>query len=500
MAEPLADPTEPRRRLFAYLTAEHASQYISIMRILNGEVLAREMSAAEITQSLQRDYDVDEQIVETRLAQLVQWGNVIPGVRNQRVTTIAELLRARGRYQVSKLGARIARESDEVIAAADGAREVARELLGVIAEQLSALATSLRDGGDPETNEIAARVTSVFSNHRVFHDSLRDFYGYLNTVLTRFDLVGDDYMDLKTILIGYVDVIGADLRRNWPTIHRTLVELDAHLDAIIAKLQAWQTLTDQNTERTAGRTRKEWEDLTRWYDGRADSSGPASLRNATDQALNQLIVNARRIISNAGSGISRRGDLLRLAVQFDVAEPDDARRLFADAFGVYSWRHLLYGDPEMAQPIASTSWWNAPAVPVAMSLRERGDRAARGRTSPIPDTTIFDQLALQEAEENELQQRIAATELIAAGTLDDVVLGPAAESLLIGAFIQMATHSEDDAPFDLVQSGFTMRRERIDGDSRIIFDGGALVIEGFRFVVTPLGAELTVTADVEETA
>ncbi|QKJ18953.1 DUF2397 domain-containing protein [Microbacterium hominis] len=500
MAEPTADPTEPRRRLFAYLTAEHAPQYISIMRILNGEMLAREMSAAEITDSLQREYDVDEQVVEARLAQLVQWGNVVPGVRNQRVTTIADLLRARGRYQVSKLGSRVARESDEVLAAADGAREVARELLGVIAEQLSALATSLRDDGDPETNEVAARVTSVFSNHRVFHDSLRDFYGYLNTVLTRFDLVGDDYMDLKTILIGYVDIIGADVRRNWPTIHRTLRELDPHLDALIVKLQAWQTLTDQNTERTPGRTRKEWEDLTRWYDGNADSSGPASLRSATDQALNQLIVNARRIISNAGSGVSRRSDLLRLAVQFDAAEPADARRLFANTFGVYSWRHLLYGDPEMAQPIASTSWWNAPAVPVAVSLRERGDRSARGRTSPIPDTTMYDQLAVQEAEENERQQRIAATELIAVGTLDDVKLGPAAESLLIGALTQMASGSEDAEPFDFIQAGFSMRRERIDGESRIVFEGGSLVVEGFRFVVTPLGSDLTLTEDTEETA
>ncbi|KQO98339.1 DUF2397 domain-containing protein [Leifsonia sp. Leaf264] len=492
-AELSTDARQARRQLFAYLTAEHADVYGAIMRALGGDVLAREMSATEITDALRADYDVDEAFVDVRLVQLVEWGNVIPGVRNPRVSTISEILRSRGRYQVSKLGARVARDSDEILAAADGAREVARELLGVISDQLAALLESFRDGRDPDTGEIAAAVTSVFNNHRVFHSSLRDFYGYLNTVITRFDLVGDDYMDLKTILMGYVDLIGADVRRNWPAIHRTLAELEPHFDLIIDKLNAWQTLTDENIERAAGRSRVEWEELSRWYNGEEETSGPASLRNATDQALNQLIVNARRIISNAGSGVSRRGDLLRLAVQFDSAEPEDAHTLFADSFGLYSWRHLLYGETQTVQPIASTSWLNAPPVDIAVSLRERGDRSARGRTSPIPDTDMYDQLTMKEAEEKESRRRMAAAELIAAGTLDNVKLSAAAEAMFLHALTQMAIGTAGEETFDFLETGISVHRGAVDGVTTILLDGGSLTIEGFLFTVTAyrMGAALT---------
>ena len=249
MADSL-DGTGSRRDLYRYLTFDHAPVYIRIMRILGGEVLSREMSSAELVAALAEEIDgIDEIFVEARMTQLVAWGNVIPGVRNQRVTTVAELLRAKGRYQSSKLGARVAREADDIIRAADGAREVARELLGVIAEQLAQLLTLLGSDDGPEPGEVAAAATSVFTNHQMFHGSLRDFYAYLIPVLSRYDLVGEEYHALKTVLIGYIDLIGAEDRRHSPRIFDTLTALEPRFDQVVELLADWQTLTDENTER-----------------------------------------------------------------------------------------------------------------------------------------------------------------------------------------------------------------------------------------------------------
>ena len=491
-----SDGTARRRDLYRYLTFDHAPVYIRIMRILGGEVLSREMSSAEMVAALADEIEgIDEEFVEARMTQLVEWGNVIPGVRNQRVTTVAELLRAKGRYQVSKLGARVAREADDIIRAADGAREVARELLGVIADQLDRLLTLLESDGSAEPGEVAAAATSVFTNHQAFHGSLRDFYGYLNPVLSRYDLVGEEYHVLKTVLIGYIDLIGAEDRRHSPRIFGTLSALEIQFDQIVVLLAEWQTLTDENTERSPGRTRDEWEDLLRWYNIDSDGSGRASLRLATDQALRQLLVNAKRIISNSGSGVSRRGDLIRLAGRFATVQADEAHRLFADHFGMYPWRHLLLGDSEAAQPIASMSWWNAPPVEVPISLRERGDRIARGRTSPIPDTAMFDAISLREAREEEARRHLGATELVAAGTLDGVKLSAAAEELFLNEVSRMSVSSEPDAVSENLEAGFSLRRKPIAGSSTVILSGGSLTIDACCYYVASLSV---VRADAEE--
>ncbi|WP_405162060.1 DUF2397 domain-containing protein [Nocardia sp. NBC_01499] len=76
---------------------------------------------------------LDPDIVEARCRKLVRWGNLIPSLRDSRVSTVADYLRARSRYQVSSLGGRVHRSAIEIMQASNGAREVARELLGQIA-------------------------------------------------------------------------------------------------------------------------------------------------------------------------------------------------------------------------------------------------------------------------------------------------------------------------------------------------------------------------------
>jgi acyl-CoA reductase-like NAD-dependent aldehyde dehydrogenase len=99
---------------------------------------------------------------------------------------------------------------------------------------------------------------------------------------------------------------------------------------------------------------------------------------------------------------------------------------------VYPARHLLFGAEEPDPRIGpTTSWWDADPVQVPLSLRERGDRAVRGRTSRVPDPTA-DRLRLNaEAEKEAEQRRAAAAELAMASTLDGATISPAARDLLL---------------------------------------------------------------------
>jgi hypothetical protein len=123
------DPSEPvspapdssRHGLFRYLTVEESADYLAIMDLFSATLLV-DLSAAEVTAQLAEHRDsIDRDTVEARCRQLVAWGNLVPAVRDARVSTVAEYIRSRSRYQVSKLGGRLHREAVAILHASDGA-------------------------------------------------------------------------------------------------------------------------------------------------------------------------------------------------------------------------------------------------------------------------------------------------------------------------------------------------------------------------------------------
>jgi len=402
--------------------------------------LLTDLSAGEVTGQLaEHGVNLSRDTAEARCRQLAAWGNLVPSIRDARVATVAEYIRSRSRYQVSKLGGRVHRQAVEILHASDGAREVARELLGQIVQSLDrilALLDRSGTGGDTlDAEMLAGEVTTVFANQRLFTDSVRDFYAYLAGILSRYDLAGEEYAQFKELLLVYIDLITADVNRHAPAVaHRAGMVL-AQADRVLHSLATLPGLTSPDgtqVERAQGRTRTDWEELAAWYDASHGASGPEQLRGAAGQALGQLITNAKRLLDSSGTGFSRRADFLRLARWFAGADDEQAHRLYDAAFGSYPARHLLFGPDEPDPRIGpTTSWWHAEPVPVPVSLRERGDRTMRGRTSRVPDPTA-DRLRLTAEAEREAEQRqAAAAELALAGALHGATISPAARDLLL---------------------------------------------------------------------
>jgi len=166
---------------------------------------------------------------------------------------------------------------------------------------------------------------------------------------------------------------------------------------------------------------------------------------AAGQALGQLITNAKRLLDSSGTGFSRRADFLRLARWFSAADDDGAHRLYAATFGAYPSRHLLFGPEEPDPRIGPmTSWWDSDPVQVPVSLRERGDRAMRGRTSRVPDPTA-DRLRLTAEARHEAEQRqAAAAELALTGSLHGAAISPAARNLLLHLVAELLARHRDE--------------------------------------------------------
>jgi uncharacterized protein (TIGR02677 family) len=455
-----------RRDLFRYLTAEESADYLAIMDLFSATLLT-DLSAAEVTTQLaERGQAIDRDTAEARCRQLVAWGNLVPSVRDAKVSTVAEYIRSRSRYQVSKLGGRLHREAVALLHASDGAREVARELLGQIVQSLDRILAML-DRHEIDADALAGEVTTVFGNQRLFTDSVRDFYAYLAGILSRYDLGGEEYAQFKELLLVYIDLITADVNRHAPAVAHRIGLVLKLIDPLLEALATLPGLTLPDgtpVERAQGRTRSDWEELAYWYDAHG-ASGPEQLRAAAGQALGQLITNAKRLLDSSGTGFSRRADFLRLARWFSAADDDSAHRLYAAAFGTYPSRHLLFGPEEPDPRIGpTTSWWDSDPVHVPVSLRERGDRAMRGRTSRVPDPTA-DRLRLTAEAQREAEQRqAAAAELALTGSLHRATISPAARDLLLDLVADLLARHRDET----VDHDAGLRLRAIPGPDTIV--------------------------------
>lgn len=497
------DPDKTAHRaLFSYLTADAADDYIEIMRLFTATLLA-DLSASEVAEQLLRQSTaLDSDTVESRCRQLVDWGNLVRSVRETRVPTVAAYYRSRSRYQVSKLGGRLHREAEEIFRAVDGAREVARELLARIVDSLDQILVQVGNINKPvDSDALAGAVTGIFNDHQMFHESVTDFYAYLSGVLTRYDLAGEEYAQFKGLLLDYVDLIGADVNRNAPEILTRLRILLELVDRVLSNLPSLPVVSGDVLviERLPGRTRSDWEQLAAWYGDSDSRSGPDQLRAAARQALGQLIANARRMLTASGTGLSRRADLLRLATWFHGADSETAHRLYDAAFGCYPARHLLFGPDEPDLSVGpATSWWDATPVSVPVSLRERGDRTARGRSSRVPDPGADAERLLASARERSEARRAAAAELLAAGALHRSRLSRAARDLLLEKLstvfvaVSTATSPVEHRDTDL---GLLLRATPARGASTMVIgDDGNVTIHDLTLVALPLSLAAGVTA------
>ncbi|HEY0501451.1 MAG TPA: DUF2397 domain-containing protein [Kutzneria sp.] len=448
-----AESTDRRLLLYAYLQPrEHHRTYLTTMRLFASTLLA-DLSAGEVAAKLaaaEREGLIDpgESRIETviaRLKQLVEWGNLVPGRREVIAASIAEFQHGSVRYQVSKLAVRVQRDVDELLRVPEGAREVSRELLPAIERGLGALGKSLSDavfteggpGAKRAREALAEQVTTLFLQHAELAVTVRDFYAYLGQIVTRHHLAPDEISGFRNLLVEYIQMVVEDVLRHTPAIAESLGQLARGRGELLRLLGPANGLGADNLgannlgadnlgsgdlaiERSRGRTVADWQDLTDWFvDRPGRPSQVTALREATGRAIGSLLASVKRATSGGGLLPGRRAELLKLAGWFDGATPDQAHSLYAAAFGLYSARNLL-PSPEHDGDDEHTPWRDGPVLDVTVSVRSRGDRGARGRTSRIVDDPITEQALLADARAVDKKRSEAVTELaVAASTIEE---------------------------------------------------------------------------------
>lgn len=491
-------PVETERlRLYAYATARESGDYVAIMRLFTGSLLA-EWSARDVAE---RGIELAPEVIEQRLRYLHDNGNLLTSPREVRVTSIAEYQRQPARYTATTLGVRVHRQVEEVMAAAGGAREVPRELLAAVAHRLSALA-DLGLGGiaDASPAELLETTSTVFLQYATFAAAVTDFYTYVGAVLARADLDDEEWLGFKRLLLDYLETIVDAISRHTVTIRQALTRIEPALDALLARLadadadvEALRAASPggEGVQRALGRTRSDWADMGAWFGAHGERTyGAQQVRTAATRAVGVLLANVKRMNASSSREKSLRRHFLRLAGWFDAATPDDAHVLYTSAFALYGARHLgVTLEPAIAESLPATaSWWDAPGAPVPVSIRERGDRVPRGRVVRVPDHGAQKQHLLDERRRDDERRHAAIEELAAVGDrLGEARVSAAAMAVVLEMLgLATARFGPDlaGATAALVDAPLTLWIEPFHGDVTVRSPVGDLTIAGFRLAVT----------------
>src|SRR6266568_1726719 len=402
-----------RLDIAAYLTAEHAAQYRVLVDVLldaqehsltgigRDELLARvrdRIADGTDPAAAERLTHPDMFDIDARMKALHSWRVVIRW--QDAAKTEADFVRTRDRYQLTSEAADLHRWLRRKIDEDAVATSAAAFAPAIIADRLDETLLALADRDHTSAARAWAQVRTT----------LKDMAEAASIWQSRMAsaLAGspdeEKMRRLRETLMAYVTVWGAGVDTYSPRIRDAVRKLGQIADEDWRAIALAGVDPDAAEEIVAAITQGHKDvaqTLDAWF--RPGSGQALRLRRQVRDAVTPLL-RGSRVLMATGGRVTRRAELLRIAAAIESARSDEAAwRVWCAATGLWSARHLS-GAPAEPDTPARTSFWEAPAVPVDVTLRKRGTQSVKGRPAHVPSHRAARRAAREAAD----AQRLAA--------------------------------------------------------------------------------------------
>lgn len=445
--------------------------------------------------------------VTAALAQLTAWGNLESHPDTASVSTLSDFYRARFLYRLSHGGEAVESALTVFVQTLQRRAELQTVALEDIASRLQAL-QALVSEPEPDVAKTHAILRDLV---RVFESLAENAQAFMASVARSIELQQAEataVASYKRRLIDYLERFIGDLVRRSNAIARCIVDLQPHIDALLAQVaerEARDAAPGDPREQADARQgyrqawQERWKGLRGWFLSTGHEPPQAELLRARARSAIPQLLAAIAALNERRSGRSdRSADFRVLAAWFAACSDDgEAHRLARAAFALNPSRHFLFeAEAEANTDVpASTSWADAPPLRIHPRLREYGEAAARG---PLPrvkdrsgDRARLARHLVEEARQVEAARRRLATgqpaRLSQLSGLDKHAFG-----LFLGLLGEALTEQAGpDAPVDRLTGDGTLhvRLAPLAADSRaeIATSDGVFAGRDHVITITPTG-------------
>jgi uncharacterized protein (TIGR02677 family) len=462
-------------RAFAYVTADKASIYRSIMRIFLDakERFALHLRPADVMADLRGSGlppDLEAAGIDNELTQLCEWGNLESRPDTAEVSTVDDFLRRRYLYQLTVKGEAaeraVADYEEAVLQPGELQAAALADIRGLLAELAMLAASEAPDEGKVHRNLITLRAR--------FDELTRRAQSFMNGLQRRIDLQGIDldvFLAYKQRLLDYLERFIQELIVATAEIAGTLVRIAPGQVDCLLRIAAGRDLADavdrkeEDIEAAFGRWRHRWNGLEAWFISR---NGKASysdvLRSRARSAIPAMLSAIANINDRRITRIDRSNDLRALACWFAESATDgEAHRLWRAAFGLNPSRHLSTNDEtidafEAARALTNASWFDVPPMRISIRLRTTGSHVRRGRVNSIIDRSEHKEYLAKLTAEEALQIQNAQNRLATGGRVRLSEMGK-------------LDRGEFDLLLDLLGEALAMKHSRRDPVETVSSDG-----------------------------
>jgi uncharacterized protein (TIGR02677 family) len=389
---------EPLRRvpLDMFKFATHDELYLGVMQVFGeaNERLVTALTFDEVLAGLRQAgwYDpVADEKLERALAQLHDW-RLLDRNHNHgaHYSSADEYERKNLQWSLTKRGeaAFAGVEHALQLLASSGALQTA--VLDAIVAHLDDLFRLLRDPASDDRRLYAtlagleSHLDALRSNTKQFNNELQRLLRDDAANLTTFD-------EVKRATVSYLEEFVTNLDQRKHAIVGALVGIeDFGVAALQQRALAGADLpalpgAEEQAPRWLAQRQARWDGLRHWFRP-LDGGEPAvdTLRDIARRAIVSLLRALERFNEARRRSASTAQDFRVLARWFTACETEmEAHRLFNAAFGMWPARHAHLVSDDPAEVAATTSWRDAPAVPVSPLLRTHGKSEHIARTGKV---------------------------------------------------------------------------------------------------------------------
>lgn len=469
------------RLLFRYVTVDEWQDYRRIMAVFAGTFFS-DFTPEEVEQRLSAAGTVlPDGVVAARLESLRRWGNLTVSSVTGTPASLADYYRRRNRYLITRAGQEVHEAVEGVLTRIDEVRDVSTGRLRSLREALEELGAV--DVAALDAERLDGMVRTVFDPHQAFTTEITQFFAAINQWQNRYDLTPDEFTFFAQVLVGYVADRLGEIERVSRPIAAALTGLTGRFELIASRsgrglasrVEEAGLSASVSVGRSPGSSVDDWMLLRGWFVG--SPTRPArieQLRRDALAAVRTLTLNLTRLSRVGVGGSSRRADLLRLA-RLVTDHPESSTELICAGLGLFGADHWGAVAEDVEDPVSlATPWWDAPQASVPVSLRERGDTAARGQPSPMADRSAAQQEIKRRREQELFALKRVDAELLALAGAGGRALSPAAFSRLqslVGQAIQRMPVGASDFVFDDDAVSVVLNRRAGEGSELRSTDG-----------------------------